>query len=75
MIDPGIVIPTREDFAAQVVDRAVVPVRCRLMADDLTPVALYAQLCGGRSGTFLFESAEQGVWSRWSYVGVNAAAT
>lgn len=75
MIDPGIVIPTREDFAAQVVDRAVVPVRCRLMADDLTPVALYAQLCGGRSGTFLFESAEQGVWSRWSFVGVNAAAT
>ena len=53
----------------------VISVRARLLADDLTPLALYHQLCGTRPGTFLLESAEQGVWSRWSFVGVASTAT
>lgn len=55
--------------------RRVVSVHARLLADDITPIGLYAQLCGDRENTFLFESAESGVWSRWSFVGVNAAST
>ncbi|HMS38212.1 MAG TPA: chorismate-binding protein, partial [Arachnia sp.] len=56
-------------------DRRVISVYATLLADDLTPVALYRQLCGEREGTFLLESAESGVWSRYSFVGVNTAAT
>lgn len=52
----------------------VVPVATRLVADDLTAVALYDQLCVGRAGTFLLESAEAGVWSRYSIVGVRSDA-
>ncbi len=53
----------------------VVSVYTRLLADDFTPVGLYHQLCGERPDTFLFESADNGQWSRYSFVGVHAAAT
>ncbi|HVK35272.1 MAG TPA: anthranilate synthase component I, partial [Microlunatus sp.] len=35
----------------------------------------YRKLAGNRPGTFLLESAEQGVWSRYSFIGANAVAT
>lgn len=75
MIDKSLVVPSQEDFRSQIVENPVVPVRLRLLADDITPVGIYEQLCAGRPGTFLFESAEKGVWSRWSFIGVNTAAT
>ena len=53
----------------------VIPVVRRYFADTETAVGLYAKLAGNRAGTFLLESAERGVWSRWSFVGVRAAAT
>lgn len=74
MIDLDQIVPSRDEFVAQA-DRRVISVRARLLADDLTPVGLYQQLCGTRPGTYLFESAEQGTWSRWSFVGVNARTT
>ncbi|MFF5172136.1 anthranilate synthase component I [Micromonospora sp. NPDC000089] len=58
----------------------VVPVTRRLLADAETPVGVYRKLAGG-PGTFLLESAEQGVgsagmsWSRYSFIGVRSAAT
>ena len=61
--------------AASVAGCRVISVHTRLLADDFTPVGLYHQLCGDRTGTFLFESADNGQWSRYSFVGVNAAAT
>lgn len=60
--------------AASEQGRRVVSVWTRLFADDLTPVGLYHHLCGTRTNTFLLESADAGVWSRYSMVGVNAAA-
>ena len=68
--------PTLEGFRAQASElgRRVVSVHTRLLADDITPVGLYHHLCGTRTNTFLFESAEQGVWARYSIVGVNAGA-
>ena len=54
----------------------MVPVVRRLLADGETPVGLYSRLAQGRPGTFLLESAEHGrVWSRYSFVGVQSAAT
>ena len=55
--------------------RRVIPVVRRLLADGDTPVGLYRKLAAERPGTFLLESAEHGrVWSRYSFIGVQAAA-
>ncbi|WP_329501170.1 anthranilate synthase component I [Kitasatospora herbaricolor] len=62
-------------FRKLAVDTRVIPVTRRLLADGLTPIGLYRSLAGERPGTFLLESAEQGSWSRWSFVGVRSAAT
>lgn len=74
-IAESLIRPSLDEFIEQAKNRRVISIHARLLADDLTPVGLYEQLCGNRAGTFLFESAEQGVWSRWSFVGVNSATT
>ncbi|AUG76643.1 anthranilate synthase component I [Kitasatospora sp. MMS16-BH015] len=63
-----------EAFRKLAVDTRVIPVTRRLLADGLTPLGLYRSLAGERPGTFLLESAEQGSWSRYSFVGVRSAA-
>ncbi|MFK8911516.1 anthranilate synthase component I [Streptomyces sp. YS-3] len=65
-----------ETFRKLAVDRRVIPVSRRLLADGDTPVGLYRKLAAERPGTFLLESAENGrTWSRYSFVGVRSAAT
>lgn len=52
-----------------------VPVVRRILADSLTPVGFYEKLAGGKSGTFILESAEYGgSWSRYSFIGVRSMA-
>lgn len=63
-----------DEFARLAQRRRVIPVHTKMIADDLTPVALYDQLCGGRENTFLLESAEAGVISRYSIIGVRSDA-
>src|SRR5215212_10008817 len=68
----GVTSPSREEFAA--LDRPVVPVTRRLLADSETAVGIYRKLAGNRPGTVLLESAEQGKrWARYSFVGVRSA--
>ncbi|MDR1237851.1 MAG: anthranilate synthase component I, partial [Propionibacteriaceae bacterium] len=67
--------PDWEGFRAAGETQRVVSVYTRLLADDVTPIGLYHQLAQNRPGTVLFESAESGVWSRYSFIGVRAAAT
>jgi anthranilate synthase component I len=67
--------PTLEEFRKLAVERRVIPVYRRLLADAETAVGLYRKLARNQPGTYLLESAEQGVWSRYSFVGVRAAAT
>lgn len=50
----------------------VIPVIRRLFSGSETPVGVYQKLCGQRANTFLLESAEQGVWGRYSFIGVNS---
>ena len=69
------VTPSLEEFRRQATDRRVIPVYRRLLADAETAIGLYRKLAQNRSGSYLLESAEQGVWSRYSFIGVNAAAT
>lgn len=65
-----------DTFRKLAVDRRVVPVSRRLLADGDTPVGLYRKLAAERPGTFLLESAENGrTWSRYSFIGVRSAAT
>ena len=64
---------TREQFDALLEGHRVVPVVRDLFADGETPVGVHRKLAGGRPGTFLLESAEQGgIWSRWSFVGASS---
>jgi anthranilate synthase component 1 len=69
------VTPDLERFRVQAAERRVVPVHARFLADAETAVGLYAKLAQNRAGTYLLESAEQGVWSRYSFVGVRSVAT
>ncbi|MET0976758.1 MAG: anthranilate synthase component I [Leifsonia sp.] len=64
---------TRAQFDALTADHRVIPVIRELFADAETPVGIYRKLTAGRPGSFLLESAEQGgIWSRYSFVGVNS---
>jgi anthranilate synthase component I len=53
----------------------VVPLIHTVFSGTETPVGLFHKLCGDRVGTFLLESADQGVWSRYSFIGVNQRGT
>ena len=57
----GATWPSREQFH-ELADQGyrVIPIVRRLLADSLTPVGFYERLAGGRSGTFILESAEFG---------------
>ena len=48
----------------------VIPLTRTLFAGGETPLGTYEKLCNGKSGTFLLESAEHGVWARFSFIGV-----
>src|SRR3954469_16305412 len=72
----GITTPDLAEFRNRLGEQRVVPVTRRLLADAETPVGAYRKLAGNRPGTFVLESAEHGgVWSRYSIVGVQSAAT
>lgn len=54
---------------------SVIPVAVEVLADRLTPVAVFDRLVGTEDG-FLLESVEGGErWGRWSFVGWNPAFT
>jgi len=66
---------SRDSFLASAKLGNVVPVFLTLFGGNDTPVGIYEKLSAGRSGTFLLESAEQGVWSRYSFIGLSSRAS
>lgn len=50
---------------------SVIPVVQTVFSGTETPVSIFEKLAIHRKGSFLLESAEQGVWSRYSFVGVS----
>ncbi len=50
----------------------VIPISRRLFAGTETPLGIYQKLCNQSPNTFLLESAEQGVWGRYSFIGVRS---
>ena len=69
------IAPGLAEFRRLAGERRVVAVHQRFMADTETAVGLYGKLAQNQPGTYLLESATQGVWSRYSFIGVRAAAT
>lgn len=68
--------PSLEEFRASAVERRVISVYRRLLADAETAVGLYLKLTDNAVGTYLLESAEHnGVWARYSFIGVRSSAT
>jgi len=49
----------------------VVPVIQTLFSGTETPLSIFEKLAADKPGSFLLESAEQGVWARYSFIGVN----
>jgi anthranilate synthase component I len=70
----GDLVPTLEEFREAARAQRVIPVYRRFLADAETPIGLYLKLAANRPGSYLLESAEQGVWSRYSFIGVRSAA-
>ncbi len=70
------ITPDRATFRTLARDHTVVPVWRELLADQITPVAIFARLCPGDEPGFLLESVEHGErWGRWSFVGRRPVAT
>ncbi|WP_229119236.1 anthranilate synthase component I [Enemella evansiae] len=69
------ITPDLAGFRELARERRVVTVAARVISDADTPVSVYHRLAASRPGTFLLESVERGVSSRWSFVGVRSAAT
>ncbi|GAA2091081.1 MULTISPECIES: anthranilate synthase component I [Brevibacterium] len=67
--------PSAEEFRRMGARHRLVPVHTTVLADEETPLSLYRRLAEGRPGGFLLESAEQGAWSRYSFVGRSPIAT
>ncbi|OYN86569.1 anthranilate synthase component I [Parenemella sanctibonifatiensis] len=67
--------PSLADFVSQADHQRVIPVWTTVMADDWTPVGLYDHLTGAAADSFLLESVEAGVWSRYSFIGISNVAT
>jgi anthranilate synthase component 1 len=68
--------PTLAGFVELGATHRMVPVARRVLADGITPVAVYRTLSNGRAGTFILESAQpDGSRSRFSFVGVRSRAT
>lgn len=61
--------PSRDEFVRLAATHGSVPVSVELLADLQTPLSVYRRVAG--PATFLLESAEQGRWGRYSFVGLD----
>lgn len=64
-----------EQAQALAVDNQVIPVIQTLFSGSETPLSIFEKLAANKPGSFLLESAEQGVWARYSFIGVNNRGT
>lgn len=51
---------------------SVIPVIKHLFGGSETPLGIYQKVCATNANTFLLESAEQGVWGRYSFIGCSS---
>jgi len=51
---------------------SVIPIVETLFSSGITPLGAFEKMTEMKPGSFLLESAEHGVWSRYSFVGIEA---
>ena len=69
-------VMTLEDFREHAKSNNIIPLHVKVFANSETPLTIYKKLAMNKDGTFLLESAENdGKWSRYSFIGLPAAAT
>lgn len=61
---------TFQDLLDSLDQNRVFPVVREIFSDSFSPLGIFESLAEKNEGSFLLESAEQGVWSRFSFVGV-----
>jgi anthranilate synthase component 1 len=61
-----------ESFNKLFAEHKAIPVLREIPIENHTPVELFEGLCLNTPGAFLLESAEAGVWSRYSFIGINS---
>lgn len=61
-----------EEFLEATRTSSVIPIYVRLFSGSESALGVYEKLAKGKPGTFLLESAEHGVWARYSFVGVSS---
>jgi anthranilate synthase component 1 len=66
---------TIQDVVSLAEKHRVVPIIETLFSTTETPLSIFEKLAADKQGSFLLESAEQGVWARYSFVGVNNRGT
>ena len=49
----------------------VIPLIETLFSGTETPMSIFEKLAADKPGSFLLESAQHGVWARYSFIGVN----
>lgn len=68
---PGASMISLEEAAQLSSNYRVLPLVKSLFSGSETPVSIFEKLAKDSPGSFLLESAEQGVWSRYSFIGVS----
>jgi anthranilate synthase component 1 len=59
-----------EDARSLSVSRKVIPLVEKLFSGSETPLSVFEKLAASKPGSFLLESAQQGIWARYSFIGV-----
>jgi len=62
---------TAEKVGELAVSHRVIPLIETLFSGTETPMSIFEKLAAEKPGSFLLESAQHGVWARYSFIGVN----
>jgi len=62
---------TKDQFDDLAREYRVIPVVSTIFSGSESPLSIFEKLAADKAGSFLLESAEQGVWSRYSFVGID----
>jgi anthranilate synthase component 1 len=61
---------SRQEFLELAKSFQVIPIVESVFSGTETPLSIFEKLAANQPGSFLLESAEAGVWSRYSFIGV-----
>ena len=63
---------SKQEFLELAREFQVIPIVESVFSGTETPLSIFEKLAASQPGSFLLESAEAGVWSRYSFIGVHS---